>query len=146
MTRAALALALLAGCGPYAGPAAGQGWRWRTEPTVGPSTPELAPLVAHAVDAWGYGRVVESCDGADVCVIRGQRSHAGRVGDRCVAEVALSAIADPPPGVWRVVEHEIGHCYGLPHIDDPGSVMHPGSPTSQGVSDADRAALRRVQR
>lgn len=141
MTRAALALALLAGCGPYAGPAAGQGWRWRTEPTVGPSTPALAPLVAQAVDAWGYGRVVPSCVGADVCVVLGQRSRAGRAGTHCVAEVALSpaVVAQPPPGMRRVVEHEIGHCYGLPHSADPASVMY--AIPRVGVTPADRAAL-----
>lgn len=55
VTRTVLALALLAaGCGPYVGPTAGTGWRWRHEPTVGTASPALAPLVERAVEAWGY--------------------------------------------------------------------------------------------
>lgn len=139
MSRAALAALLLVGCTPWVGPTAGMGWRWRSEPTVGASSPALAPLVAHAVEAWGYGRLVPSCAGADVCVVRGQRSHAQRVGDRCIAEVALGAVDQLPRGVWHTTAHELGHCYGLGHSDDPASVMHPKP--SVDVSDADRAVL-----
>lgn len=142
MTRSALALLLLAGCGPYVGPTAGTGWRWRHEPTVGTASPALAPLVEHAVEAWGYGRAVPSCVGADVCVIASGASRAGPVGRRCIAEVAIggAALEQPPEGVALVAEHEIGHCYGLGHSADPEDVMFP-TPT-HGVSDADRAVLR----
>lgn len=146
----ALAIVLLVGCGPYVGSAAEPlGWRWRTEPTVGPSSPELAPLVDHAIGAWGYGRAVASCADADVCVTRGQRSHAGRTpGGRCVAEIALgrTAVEQAPPEVLRVAEHELGHCYGLPHRNDPASVMHPNPHLGRGVTPEDRAILRRRQR
>lgn len=142
MTRSAIALLFLVGCGPYIGPTAGTGWRWRHEPTVGTASPALAPLVERAVDAWGYGRLLSTCEGADVCVIASAASRAGPVGRRCIAEVAIggAALEQPPPGVALVVEHEIGHCYGLGHSADPGSVMYP-QPTHD-VSDEDRAVLR----
>lgn len=137
--RALVLLVLLVGCG---GPAAsGMGWRWRVEPSVGASTPTLVPLVARAVAAWRYGRALPTCQGADVCVIVGQRSHAYVRRPRCLAEVALAgpALEQPPLAVQWTVEHEIGHCYGLPHTDDPSSVMHP-RPT-RGVSARDRSDL-----
>lgn len=136
MTRApaALLLVLLASCAPPWTGHAGMGWRWKDEPTVGVSTPELAQPVAHALERWGYGRQVSGCRGADVCVIRGQRNHAGPRGRRCVAEVDTAA--------WYVVAHEIGHCYGLPHSDDPASVMHGYSRPGQDVTTEDRRALR----
>lgn len=132
-------VALLVGCG---GPTAGMGWRWRTEPTVGASSTPLGPLVARAIEAWRYGRLLPNCRGADVCVIVGQRSHAYVRRPRCVAEVALggAALEQPPPAVQWTVEHELGHCYGLPHSRDEGSVMFPRP--VRGVSEADRAVLR----
>lgn len=136
MTRAVLLALLLAGCGapgPWA-TTAGLGWRWPSEPTVGASTPALAQPLEHAVERWGYGRQLPSCVGAEICVIDGQRSHAGPRGRRCIAEVDTHA--------WYVVAHEVGHCYGIDHSADPASVMHDYSREGQDVTDADRAELR----
>lgn len=134
--RSALALALLlSACGgaPWAS-TPGMGWRWPHEPTVGPSTLALAPAVDQALTAWGYGRAVPSCVGADVCVLAGRRSHAGPSGGRCLAEVQFDA--------FEIVAHEIGHCFGLPHSSDPESVMFWYSRPGQTVTAADRSALR----
>lgn len=135
---------LLAACGPFTGPTAGMGWRWKNEPTVGASTDELQQPLAHALERWGYGVRVPDCGTADVCVIVGTQNHAGRRGPRCIAEVREGA-------VWQTVAHEVGHCFGVsygpannPHSDDADSVMHGYLHPWQDVTPDDRRALRRV--
>lgn len=133
-------LLALSGCGPYVGPTAGMGWRWREEPTVGAASTVLDAPLDEALRRWGYGTRLPSCRDADVCVVLGDGSlhpNAGRQGDRCVAEVPERSV------YWFVVAHELGHCYGLPHSDDPGSVMYgAASNANQDVTDEDRARLR----
>lgn len=106
---------------------------------MGVSSPALAPAAELALARWGYGRSVPSCEGADVCVRMGPRNHGGlRVDGQCLAEVNVS--------YWFLVAHEIGHCYGLGHSEDPGSIMYgPASNAGQDVTAADRATLRGVR-
>ena len=59
----AYTLACLTACSaPWAGHP-GMGWRWKAEPTVGVSTPELAEPVQRALRSWGYGRYQATCRG-----------------------------------------------------------------------------------
>lgn len=88
-----------------------------------------------ALEAWGYGRPLPSCAGADVCVIAGTRHHAGPVGQRCIAEVAT-------PVRWETVAHELGHCFGLPHSDNELSVMYPRYLPGMSVLEEDRGMLQ----
>lgn len=144
------AIACLMACAaPWTGHP-GMGWRWKAEPTVGVSTPELAEPVQRALRSWGYGRYQATCRGADVCVMVGTAHHAGPRGQRCIAEIAQGQDASGEPAYsWIVVAHEIGHCYGLPHSTDPTSVMCSSGDQRlgvkrcdrQGVSDEDRRAL-----
>ena len=121
-----LALALaLSGCaaGPWS-THAGMGWRWPAEPSVGVSMPELREPTRRAVAAWQYGRFRSTCVDVDVCVVVGTAHHAGPHGSRCIAEIALGHDALGVPAFsQRVIEHEVGHCYGLAHSTDPTSVM-----------------------
>ena len=143
--------ALLSACGPPWANHAGTGWRWPQEPSVGVSTPELAPPVRAALRAWRYGRFQTDCRGVDVCVTVGVAHHAGpRGGSRCFAEIAQGVNA---AGVraysWAVVAHELGHCFGLGHSTDPASVMCSSGDKRLGVrcdpqrsvTDADRDRL-----
>ena len=158
MTRATAALlaVLVAGCGgaPWKGHA-GMGWRWKAEPTVGISTPELAPAVQQALRAWRYGRFQANCRAVDVCVTVGTAHHAGPRGGRCFAELAQGFDASGAPAYsWHVAAHEIGHCYGLPHSADPASVMCSSGDVRLGVrcdpqrsvTEADRERVRGLPR
>lgn len=130
---------------------AGMGWRWPSEPRVGYSTPVLREPVAQALAQWRYGTLVEGCSGVDVCVTAGVAHHAGPRGSRCFAEIAVGHDAQGRQRFSvRVVAHEIGHCYGLPHSTDPSSVMCSSGDARlgvtcdaqrNGVTDADREQL-----
>lgn len=123
---------------------------WEREPTIATDTPALRGLLREAVAAWGWGRIVEDCYEADICVSRdameGGRRAWGRASwerdeaSRCQADVMLESLS--------VVVHELGHCYGLGHSEDGRSLMHgrayDGS-RLQHITAADRAALGAIR-
>ena len=104
--------------------------RWGQEPTVGTDDPSLEQSTRWALGrgAWGWGRFVGSCDGADICVRRGFFHPRSQVGvaiwpgqnNRCDA---LVLDGDPDLQAY-IVAHEVGHCFGLHHNpDQPRSIM-----------------------
>lgn len=99
--------------------------RWDREPTVAGRDEELSRVVASAVRAWGFGRAVTDCVGADVCVARAFLEGRAEMG-RAVWDREDPRTCD----VWvlearfAVVAHELGHCFGLGHSSDRRSVMY----------------------
>jgi hypothetical protein len=58
------------------------------------------------------------------------------------AEVVVKG---PKWNTRRVVLHELGHCAGLGHVDDPSFLMYPGGP-SHNFTEQERIALHMMYR
>lgn len=121
--------------------------RWRDEPTVAGRGADLAAVTREAVRAWGFGRWVDDCVGADVCVARGMLE-----GRRELGRAEWDRDAPRTCDVWvmqvrfSVVAHELGHCFGLGHSTDRASVMYPqdSAHAARRITRHDRRLLARL--
>lgn len=127
---------------------------WGREPTVGTDDEALRPVVQQAIAAWGWGRLVETCESADICVARDALEGAGDSWGRASwrpdgpARCRVAVMVE----TFGVVAHELGHCFGLGHSADRRSVMYRRARgahvagLAQFITLSDRDALTTIRR
>lgn len=111
----------------------------------GDARPDLDALAAEALEEWGYhGIAVDIAYGSEAQLTMDGVVYLGLAwpsGDFRSCRVLIhenTAHAVIPGGV----RHEIGHCVGAPHSDDPASVMRSGNYEFGTVTTADRWAAK----
>jgi hypothetical protein len=155
MKRAALALLLVTGCTP----APGLVYDIHIDPGMAAAEQQMA---LDAIDVWDAATdhrmtlsvVVAPCDGAsDAICIHDATLPTGSTYDALTTwhpsglqDVAMYADSVDPSWYQQVVEHELGHAFGLSH-DECGTVMyHKTSECQSGhVTPADVAQFWKVR-
>lgn len=121
---------------------------WSHEPTICIS-PDVYPERARevyaesaqdAIDAYGVGVLVDSCEGADIRIQQGALTAAdGGAWGRATWPGERGNACDVFVKVYHyvIIPHELGHCFGLDHSTDRRSVMYATVP-SYGPDDDPR--------
>lgn len=121
---------------------------WDRMPTIGlkEGSEHLYNEVGEAIDMWGWGWFIGDCNDVDICIeyVFPKPTQSNSLGYALQSRGTKFCRIVMYTDRIATVAHELGHCYGIGHLDDEKAIMHALSSPGREMTQRDLDTLHAI--